>query len=239
MYGFNLGVISGLSRDIPVLNITLNNGTSNTYTVLYYDGIWRDDVEEPTIVLGVSEETNECSVVLTTLTSESVGDEYTINLSLPEAPTQAFKEAVGMATEALVFTMPSEFNSLLESALASALPSVIAADGKPCLVSGITWTENDAIDTDAFYNFYDNVTKAAQNLNTIAYIVGEAITSRYYNEGSLSAHIEWTQQMISTEISTDTYYFNIGYTVNAHPEGNAHIKTIDCLINGVALTHIT
>lgn len=135
-YGFNLTGVK-LPLNVPYVMLTLSDGTNTiTYKLDY------DDTEEPLyiahlendgyIVYG-SEGDDDSLIISTLFTSEDVGDEYTINLSLPEEPTQSFSDAVHMVLgeevlwEGDVSTTPAPIS--LSSAFG--LTTICYIDGTP------------------------------------------------------------------------------------------------------------
>lgn len=102
-YGFRL---SGISTEItgdntPLINLTLSNGTTtNSYSLQYdTDEDWWHYNDQDIIEIGFYYDTDDYVLQVSTLTSEDVGDEYMINISLPEAPTQSFSDAVHQVLE--------------------------------------------------------------------------------------------------------------------------------------------
>lgn len=208
-YGFNLGEIQGLTYDIPVINVSIKRGeVSYNYTFTFND----DDEAWALENVGMVYDADGSFYLTTVDFNESdVGDEYTINLSLPEAPTQAFTEAVGMATEAINLPFPNEYFSILETALTTKMSAVISADGKPCLIYNINWERESATDKDAFDNLYNGIgfiTKHREKNAIIAnqYTVFNKIDGDEYNaECSISYSVPFYR--VSTWVFSMTYIF--------------------------------
>lgn len=190
-YGFKLGQIEGLDSSVEKVNLTITSTTTASYVLNYGneggDEGWTDNIENPNFTLSYHLELDEYVLIAFNMDEPDVGDEYAINLSLPEEPTQAFTEAVGMATEAIYINTPSEFQTIYESILYSKISDVVVADGKPCYISTISWTSEDATDIDAFNDFYTAIKNAAQKISLNAYIDGNLIILKSYNtEGDMS-----------------------------------------------------
>lgn len=170
--GIAYGVVppreEGQPATFTVLNVSTEEHVPGTYHLVIYAG--------PATF----------NLTINALTADDVGDEYTINLSLPEAPTQAFKEAIEMAMTPLILqNPPQEFYTLIAAALGSAIPDVIAADGKFVKISNITWNYNGAEDKTSFENFEANILDIIRHKANDAYdYAGNLITFKKENVDS-------------------------------------------------------
>lgn len=117
-YGFKLGQIEGLDSSVKKVNLTITGTTTASYVLNYGneggDEGWTDNVENPNFTLHYHLELDEYVLIAFNTDETDVGDEYTINLSLPEAPTQAFKEAVELVLPSPIFdiTQTLDFSNL-------------------------------------------------------------------------------------------------------------------------------
>ena len=92
-YGFKLTGIT-IPDGTTAINVVISDGTTPTEYALtgsVADGFSGTGISA---TCTADDDVYDVDITVTALTSEDVGDEYTINLSLPEEPTQAFKEAV-------------------------------------------------------------------------------------------------------------------------------------------------
>lgn len=99
-YGFKLTSLTEIPSDTPSIVLTLVRGeTTITKTLMRYENpplvVWIDDLENPSAFITPELESGEYyELIITSFDETNVGDEYTINLSLPEEPTQAFENAM-------------------------------------------------------------------------------------------------------------------------------------------------
>lgn len=101
-YGFKLGQIEGLSSSVEKVNLTLAGETSSSYILTYIeaDNIWNDNDDNPSVVLFYHPVLEEYVIYVINMDESDVGDEYTINLSTPETPSQSFVNALQMVGSA-------------------------------------------------------------------------------------------------------------------------------------------
>lgn len=225
-YGFYLTGVQ-MPLNIPYVMLTLSDGTNtNTYKLNY------DDTEEPLYIAHLendgyiiygSEGDEDSRIISTLFTSDDVGDEYTINLSTPEAPTQAFKEAVEMVTEAIQITLPDEFKGIIMNGLQTYKLDIIQADGKPCMVPTIRWSYLDATDENGFITLFNSIHKTVLNKSRVAYIGNVQIIIK--TEGSHVAEIEYNEIN-----SAEQMYFTIHWKFAACGDVDSSDtgKYIDC-----------
>lgn len=102
-YGFDLGEIPSISDNLTNLSLTISDGEETYTTTLYYDEYpigngWADNDEVFWMWIG---EDGHTYLQNHSFDESLLGSTFTINLIVPEKPTQAFKEAVGLSNQPL------------------------------------------------------------------------------------------------------------------------------------------
>ena len=100
-YGFNLGEISGITSDILTIQASIKTGSAEAVIYnLQYNSIVGTWMAEGATLQEDTHNAGEYQLIIGTFDENDIGDEYTINLSLPEKPTQAFENALQMVGSA-------------------------------------------------------------------------------------------------------------------------------------------
>lgn len=237
-YGFKLTSLTEIPSDTPSIVMTLITGeTSITKTLTRYENPplvgWIDDLENPSALLLPELELGEYyELTIYSFDETDVGDEYAINLSLPEAPTQAFTEAVGMVMSPLeLHDPPTEFYTLIGAALTSAIPDVITADGKFCSIHGISWNYSDAVDKAAYEEFENEIINIASHPEIPAYTAGLLITDKPTNINSYGVG------GVSYNYSFSGYEFI--YSFRYHADTNPQTRALSYDVTAALITPLS